>query len=220
MLSGASRLWKATTADASSGRMGRMPRRRTVFEQDVHVPRRRVLRECHHPTMPCPSVVVQGRRSLRAVAGPSRRLGPALPGGSGPSRNRIPPAPGRGPRPGTKGLGDGSHVGTFSPVARQVEGTSWPEISSVTRRCPMAGELTGDTIGAAVIGSHDRPVRTFQVGRTCGEEGCGARLSIYNSSDRCSLHPRFETLPCVGRPTGSHSPSRPKAQRCSSRQAA
>ena len=84
----------------------------------------------------------------------------------------------------------------------------------------MAGELTEDTIGATVMGSHDRPVRTFQAGRTCGEAGCAVRLSIYNPGDRCSLHPQFEILPCVGRPTGSHSLTRRQGRGSSSRQAA
>lgn len=61
----------------------------------------------------------------------------------------------------------------------------------------MRSDLTGDRVGAMRIGGDPRPSRTYAAGRTCAEPGCGARLSIYNSGDRCSLHhllevPRFE----------------------------
>jgi len=44
------------------------------------------------------------------------------------------------------------------------------------------------SIGGEVFNSHDRPPRRFASGRSCAEPECNTRLSIYNDSDRCSLH--------------------------------
>ncbi len=52
--------------------------------------------------------------------------------------------------------------------------------------------------GGAVAGERfvtwRRPVATHSAGRVCVEAGCGTWLSIYNSSDRCSVHRRFVTI--------------------------
>lgn len=39
-----------------------------------------------------------------------------------------------------------------------------------------------------------RPVSTERAGRVCAQEGCGTKLSIYNTDDRCSMHQRFVTI--------------------------
>ncbi len=72
----------------------------------------------------------------------------------------------------------------------------------------MSGESM-DTIGARMIGSHDGPVKTYSPGRTCGQAGCGVRLSVYNPGDRCSLHAEFQNIPCVGAPTVPSAHARP-----------
>jgi hypothetical protein len=36
--------------------------------------------------------------------------------------------------------------------------------------------------------SNGEPLEQFAGGRHCSHEGCSARLSRYNPSDRCSLH--------------------------------
>jgi hypothetical protein len=52
--------------------------------------------------------------------------------------------------------------------------------------------------GGAVSGERfvtwHRPVATHASGRVCAEADCATRLSIYNSSDRCSVHRRFVTI--------------------------
>jgi hypothetical protein len=35
---------------------------------------------------------------------------------------------------------------------------------------------------------NDRPSRAFKKDRTCGEPGCGTKLSIYNQGRFCYLH--------------------------------
>ena len=58
----------------------------------------------------------------------------------------------------------------------------------------MSGELIGDIVGATMVGSGTKPVRTFPSGRTCEEPGCRVRLSIYNGSSTCGLHAHFEPI--------------------------
>jgi len=41
--------------------------------------------------------------------------------------------------------------------------------------------------------------RTYPYGRTCSEDGCRTRLSIYNESEYCSLHHRAVTPRTRGR---------------------
>lgn len=45
------------------------------------------------------------------------------------------------------------------------------------------------------------PVRpgSFPVARTCAEEGCTTRLSVYNDAAHCSLHHPAELLRTRGR---------------------
>jgi hypothetical protein len=42
--------------------------------------------------------------------------------------------------------------------------------------------------GEAMTGGSERASRAFAKGRTCLEEGCEARLSMYNPGKYCSLH--------------------------------
>jgi len=65
----------------------------------------------------------------------------------------------------------------------------------------LSGELIGDMIGAIMVGSATKPVRTFPSGRTCDEPGCRVRLSIYNGSSSCGLHAHFEPIRHAVRPT-------------------
>lgn len=44
------------------------------------------------------------------------------------------------------------------------------------------------SIAGEVFNSHDRPPRRFSPGRRCAELECNTLLSVYNDSDRCSLH--------------------------------
>ena len=43
-------------------------------------------------------------------------------------------------------------------------------------------------IAAEISNSHDKPPRTFTLGRQCAELNCRTRLSLYNDSNYCSLH--------------------------------
>lgn len=38
------------------------------------------------------------------------------------------------------------------------------------------------------------PPKTAEPGRVCSSPGCETRLSIYNDTDRCGLHPTGGTL--------------------------
>lgn len=70
----------------------------------------------------------------------------------------------------------------------------------------MSSESPIDPVGATMVSSHgNRPVRTYPSGRICQELGCHARLSIYNPSTHCGLHPNFEVVVTVGAPTVRHS---------------
>jgi len=42
--------------------------------------------------------------------------------------------------------------------------------------------------GEAFTGGSERASKAFATGRTCKEEGCDVRLSIYNPGSFCSLH--------------------------------
>jgi len=57
---------------------------------------------------------------------------------------------------------------------------------------------TGLTDGGRVVADRlvtwHRPVETEAPGRVCADVGCQTVLSVYNSSDRCSLHRRFVTI--------------------------
>ncbi len=39
-----------------------------------------------------------------------------------------------------------------------------------------------------------RPAAVHDAGRVCSVPDCGTRLSIYNSTNRCSLHRTFVTI--------------------------
>jgi len=73
----------------------------------------------------------------------------------------------------------------------------------------MSSESIRGTIGAAMIGSHDGPARTYASGRTCDEEGCRVRLSVYNPGTRCGLHTGFESLRIVARPAAHDKAAHP-----------
>jgi hypothetical protein len=46
-------------------------------------------------------------------------------------------------------------------------------------------------------------LRIFPGGRVCDEPGCGTRLSVYNSRERCWQHePPRSFIPVTGRPRG------------------
>jgi hypothetical protein len=47
---------------------------------------------------------------------------------------------------------------------------------------------SGSRSGEHFTGGSERASRTFGVGRVCKEDGCGAKLSRYNSGSYCSLH--------------------------------
>jgi len=47
--------------------------------------------------------------------------------------------------------------------------------------------LRGGSIVGEPIGGTGAP-RRYASGRVCAHEGCGARLSMYNSSSCCALH--------------------------------
>ncbi len=50
-----------------------------------------------------------------------------------------------------------------------------------------------------------RPVTTEPAGRVCSEPGCDTRLSIYNTTERCSVHHQFVTI--VQRSTARRRPA-------------
>lgn len=37
-------------------------------------------------------------------------------------------------------------------------------------------------------GDYDKPVKTYPANRVCKHRGCRTRISIYNSTDTCSMH--------------------------------
>lgn len=49
-------------------------------------------------------------------------------------------------------------------------------------------ELGDRSIGGQGFKGPSRPSRTYARGRTCREDECETRLSIYNDSDFCFLH--------------------------------
>ena len=51
---------------------------------------------------------------------------------------------------------------------------------------PELGMRSG-SISAEGLGGHGAPT-VYGANRTCAHDGCGARLSIYNSADCCALH--------------------------------
>ena len=52
--------------------------------------------------------------------------------------------------------------------------------------------------GGAVAGERPvtwrRPAAVHDTGRVCSEAGCDTKLSIYNATNRCSLHRTFVTI--------------------------
>jgi hypothetical protein len=65
----------------------------------------------------------------------------------------------------------------------------------------LSGGLIEDTVGAVMVGSGTKRVRTFPSGRTCDEPGCRVRLSIYSGSSSCGLHAHFEPTGHGAQPT-------------------
>lgn len=57
-----------------------------------------------------------------------------------------------------------------------------------------SGLSDGGRVVAERLVTWHRPVETESAGRVCADPGCSTLLSIYNSSDRCSLHRRFVTI--------------------------
>ncbi len=58
---------------------------------------------------------------------------------------------------------------------------------------PMSRGETG-RLAAEPVATWHRVVETAPAGRTCAEPGCGTRLSIYNSGDRCARHEHFVSI--------------------------
>ena len=54
--------------------------------------------------------------------------------------------------------------------------------------CGLVGIMSDGSVGAFPITGNDRPSRAFKKDRTCREEGCGTRLSMYNQGKYCFLH--------------------------------
>ncbi|GAC1320004.1 MAG: hypothetical protein NVSMB12_19520 [Acidimicrobiales bacterium] len=52
----------------------------------------------------------------------------------------------------------------------------------------LVGIMSDGSVGAFPITGNDRPSRAFKKDRTCREEGCGTRLSMYNQGKYCFLH--------------------------------
>jgi len=48
----------------------------------------------------------------------------------------------------------------------------------------MSDAIVGHPLGTGA----DRPSKKFGKDRTCKQEGCGTRLSLYNPGKFCSLH--------------------------------
>ncbi len=48
--------------------------------------------------------------------------------------------------------------------------------------------MTDTSVGGFPINGNDRPSRSFSKNRTCGEPGCGTKLSMYNQGKYCYLH--------------------------------
>ncbi|HUY63796.1 MAG TPA: hypothetical protein VMV14_04700 [Acidimicrobiales bacterium] len=44
------------------------------------------------------------------------------------------------------------------------------------------------SIGASAFTGHGRPSRVFPRGRTCDQDGCQTKLSIYNDGHYCYQH--------------------------------
>lgn len=57
---------------------------------------------------------------------------------------------------------------------------------------------------ARSVGDHRRPLKRFEVGRTCEEASCDTRLSVYNPKRLCWQHEPVHTYrPKVGRTRNS-----------------
>lgn len=52
----------------------------------------------------------------------------------------------------------------------------------------LVGIMSDGSVGGLPITGNDRPSRAFKKDRTCREEGCGTRLSMYNQGKYCFLH--------------------------------
>lgn len=52
----------------------------------------------------------------------------------------------------------------------------------------MSMTLDSGSIGGETLSGCTRKARTYPRGRTCAKEGCGTRLSVYNSRPCCSVH--------------------------------
>jgi len=48
--------------------------------------------------------------------------------------------------------------------------------------------MSDRSVGGVSLSGNERPSRAYKKGRTCGEEGCGTRLSMYNQGKYCFLH--------------------------------
>lgn len=62
----------------------------------------------------------------------------------------------------------------------------------------MAVSVRDGSVGGELLGGSARRVRQYPVGRVCSHDGCGTRLSVYNSRPCCSCHdfdPRAGALP-------------------------
>lgn len=59
----------------------------------------------------------------------------------------------------------------------------------------MRGALAdGGAIAGERLVTWRRPVHAHGTGRTCSEPGCDTVLSIYNATERCSVHRTFVTI--------------------------
>ena len=76
---------------------------------------------------------------------------------------------------------------------------------------PELGMRSG-SISAEGLGGHGAPT-VYGANRTCAHDGCGARLSIYNSAECCALHDMsaMASRPLAVSPAGVARPARAPA---------
>jgi hypothetical protein len=64
--------------------------------------------------------------------------------------------------------------------------------------------MSEGSVGALPMTGNDRPTRAFKKDRTCGEPGCGTKLSIYNRAPHAGQEDRLNSGSCrAGRDCGA-----------------